>query len=512
VLTDDWHGRLRLATQRDPVRAFDDFPLDEAGATLGAGVTSLLAGDLSQATRQLAAAASDPDAGPALLAGAQLAYAIALVLGAGSTEAHQIDLAEEAAERVEVAWLARLARAALALTDRTGVLDGDEPVWAMCDSDGDEWGGALALFFNAWQSVKTGDPIYETTIAEVIERFHRLKAPVLVAWAQSLLAIGHARSGRAEATKCATVAERRARALQVAGPRALAVCALDLVEGSDRGLALLRNCAIEHSGFIRRVDVLTIEGTSASPPGAAHRVQLFGSFELLAGEAVIDLKALRPRVRSLVRFLALNSGKLVHREAVLEALWPNAGFDSGRSNLHTAISAARQVLEPYEFTIERESDSYRFITPPGTTWDTAEFQTALQSAHKARSNGDSARAYDDFAQALSLYTDDLLTEEGPSEWIVAHRERSRNEAVNAAIAAAEIALANDRHADVIAACERAVVLDPCADRAWRLLTSAFERSGSLASAQRARQAYVDVQQRLGIAAHDIESDRAVATT
>jgi DNA-binding SARP family transcriptional activator len=258
--------------------------------------------------------------------------------------------------------------------------------------------------------------------------------------------------------------------------------------------------------------VLTIEGTSASPPGAAHRVQLFGSFELLAGEAVIDLKALRPRVRSLVRFLALNSGKLVHREAVLEALWPNAGFDSGRSNLHTAISAARQVLEPYEFTIERESDSYRFITPPGTTWDTAEFQTALQSAHKARSNGDSARAYDDFAQALSLYTDDLLTEEGPSEWIVAHRERSRNEAVNAAIAAAEIALANDRHADVIAACERAVVLDPCADRAWRLLTSAFERSGSLASAQRARQAYVDVQQRLGIAAHDIESDRAVATT
>jgi DNA-binding SARP family transcriptional activator len=241
-------------------------------------------------------------------------------------------------------------------------------------------------------------------------------------------------------------------------------------------------------------------------------VQLFGSFELLAGDAVIDLKSLRPRARSLVRFLALNSGKLVHREAVLDALWPNAGFDSGRSNLHTAVSAARQVLEPFAFTIERESDSYRLVTPPGTTWDTAEFQTALQSAHKARSNGDSARAYNDYAQALSLYTDDLLTEEGPSEWIVAHRDRLRHEAVNAALAAAEIALANDRHADVIAACERAVVLDPCADRAWRLLTSAFERSGSLASAQRARQAYLDVQQKLGIAAHDIEADRAVATT
>jgi len=226
------------------------------------------------------------------------------------------------------------------------------------------------------------------------------------------------------------------------------------------------------------------------------------------GDEVIDLKALRPRVRSLVRFLALNSGKLVHREAVLEALWPNAGFDSGRSNLHTAVSAARQVLEPFAFTLERESDSYRLVTPPDTTWDTAEFQAMLQSAQRARAAGDGARAYDDFAQALALYTDDLLTEEGPSEWIVAHRDRLRHEAVNAAIAAAEIALATDRYADVVAACERAVILDPCADRAWRLLTSAFERSGARASAQRARQAYLDVQQKLGLTAREMdETDR-----
>jgi len=506
---DDWHGRLRAATQRDPARAFDNGALTDPGDGLGAGIASLLAGDFVQATRQLAAAASDPDAGPALLAGAQLAYAIALVLGEGSAEAYQIDLAEEAAERVEVAWLARLARAALALTDRAGVLDGDEAVWAMCDSDGDEWGGALAQFFNAWRAVKCGDPLFEMIITDLIERFQRLNAPVLVAWSQSLLAIGLARAGRSEATKCATVAERRARALQVAGARALAICAIDLVEGSDRGGALLRNCGLDPSRFVRDSERAVVSAASPAPSAEhAHRVQLFGSFQLFTGDDGIDLKSLRPRVRSLVRFLALNSGKLVHREAVLDALWPNAGFDSGRSNLHTAVSAARQVLEPFSFTIERESDSYRLVTPPGTTWDIAEFQAVLQSAQRARAGGDGARAYDDFVQALSLYTDDLLTEEGPSEWIVAHRDRLRNDAVNAAIAAAEIALATDRHADVIVTCERAVVLDPCADRAWRLLTSAFERSGSHASAQRARQAYLDVQQKLGISARDLdEADR-----
>ena len=509
VYADDWHGRLRLATQRDPARAFDQCDLNESGMAFGAGVASLLAGDLVQATRQLEAAASDLDAGPALLAGAQLAYAVALVLGAGNGEAHQIDLAEEAAERVEVAWLARLSRAALALTDRNGVLDDEDPVWTMCDDDGDEWGSALSLLFGAWRAVKAGDPSYEKTIAQVVERFERLNAPVLVAWAQSLLSVGLARSKRSEALEHATLAERRARALQVPGPRALAVCALDVVEGEERGVALLRNCGIEAFGFVR-----ADEPTPAEPPSAVavavaeHRVQLFGSFRLYVGKDVIDLKSLRPRVRSLVRFLALNAGKLVHREAVLEALWPNAGFDSGRSNLHTAISAARQVLEPYEVTIERESDSYRLVTPPDTSWDTTEFQTTVQSAQRARSSGDVDRAYEQFAQALSLYSDDLLTEEGPSEWIVAPRDRLRNEAVNAAIAAAEIALARDRHADVIAACERAVVLDPCADRAWRMLTAAFERSGSLASAERARQAYLDVQQKLGIASSEIDATLA----
>jgi hypothetical protein len=40
------------------------------------------------------------------------------------------------------------------------------------------------------------------------------------------------------------------------------------------------------------------------------------------------------------------------------------------------------------------------------------------------------------------------------------------------------------------------------------MTAAFERSGSRASAQRARRAYLDVQQKLGITARDIdENDR-----
>ena len=257
--------------------------------------------------------------------------------------------------------------------------------------------------------------------------------------------------------------------------------------------------------------MLTIDGVPPLPAVAAHRVQLFGSFELLAGDESIDLKSLRPRVRSLVRFLALNSGKLVHREAVLEALVAQRGVRLGPFQLaHRGFGGppgTRAVLVHHRARVglvpTRHSPRHHVghdRIPNGTA----------VGAQGRVPTGDSARAYDDFTHALSLYTDDLLNEEGPSEWIVAHRDRLRHEAVNAAIAAAEIALANDRHADVVATCERAVILDPCADRAWRLLTSAFERSGSFASAQRARQAYLDVQQKLGID-HDGSLRDAIAT-
>jgi DNA-binding SARP family transcriptional activator len=243
-----------------------------------------------------------------------------------------------------------------------------------------------------------------------------------------------------------------------------------------------------------------------SVDGAPGRptVCLFGSFELGDGHAGVDLRVLRPRARSLLRLLALNRGKLIHREAIIDALWPSADLETGKRNLHTAISAVRQVLGSTGFTIDRESDSYRFATPPDASWDIAEFDAALAAARQARSEQRATDAYDGFVRTLALYTDDLLNEEGPSEWVVAHRDRYRNEAVSAAVSAAEIALDDTRHTDAVALCERAITLDPYADQAWRVMTAAFDASGSHASAQRCRQSYAEMQQRLGIVSPDLD--------
>ena len=57
--------------------------------------------------------------------------------------------------------------------------------------------------------------------------------------------------------------------------------------------------------------------------------------------------AVKPRVRSLMRLLALHGGDAVHRERVIECLWPDEGdLRTGLKNLQVAISSLRQLVEP----------------------------------------------------------------------------------------------------------------------------------------------------------------------
>ena len=65
----------------------------------------------------------------------------------------------------------------------------------------------------------------------------------------------------------------------------------------------------------------------------------------VAGE-LLDLQSVKPRARSLLRLLAIEPGRLVHWEALVEALWPEASPPAGKRSLQVAVSAVRQLLDP----------------------------------------------------------------------------------------------------------------------------------------------------------------------
>jgi DNA-binding SARP family transcriptional activator len=112
--------------------------------------------------------------------------------------------------------------------------------------------------------------------------------------------------------------------------------------------------------------------------------------------------------------------------------------------------------------------------------------------------GDDAVAVTAFRRALELYSGELLSAEGPAEWILAERENLRSAAVQASFALAEI---HARQGELVAAafaCERGLRLDPYRDGLWRMLIDVYDRGGESAAAARAREQYGAVLEELGV--------------
>ena len=88
-------------------------------------------------------------------------------------------------------------------------------------------------------------------------------------------------------------------------------------------------------------------GSSRSREPEVVRIELLGGFGVWVGPRVIGEDQWRLRkARSLVKLLALSPGHRLHREQVMETLWPDLDPAAAANNLHQALYGARRVLEP----------------------------------------------------------------------------------------------------------------------------------------------------------------------
>jgi DNA-binding SARP family transcriptional activator len=92
---------------------------------------------------------------------------------------------------------------------------------------------------------------------------------------------------------------------------------------------------------------MRLSGTEGVTGSEAVRVWLLGGFQVSIGSRAIEENEWRLRkARSLVKLLALAVGHRLHREQVMEALWPNLGMHKASNNLHQILHAVRRALEP----------------------------------------------------------------------------------------------------------------------------------------------------------------------
>jgi DNA-binding SARP family transcriptional activator len=238
-----------------------------------------------------------------------------------------------------------------------------------------------------------------------------------------------------------------------------------------------------------------------SSAAAPMSVKLLGGFAMQIAGRPVDLAAIKPRPRAVLRLLALNAGRPVHREVLAATFWPDADPATSARNVHVALSGLRKQICPVDGsgcgTLVREGDAYRLVVPPGGHVDLLDAEEALSVARAAHGRKDAAAEAAAYRCAIELARGDLLPEDGPADWVVYRREETRAKLSGAAFALAGMILTEDPNG-AAEACGAGLRLDPHHDGLWRLLIVARERAGDQAAAATARQGYERMLAQLGL--------------
>jgi DNA-binding SARP family transcriptional activator len=135
------------------------------------------------------------------------------------------------------------------------------------------------------------------------------------------------------------------------------------------------------------------------------RVRLLGGFRVSLGSRVIEEGAWqRRKTKSLVKLLALSSGHALHREQIMDLLWPQLGKRAATNNLRGALHAARTALTSDTVAASHylaSKEERIALCPEVELWvDVEAFEQAANAARRSRDSG----AY---RAALELYGGEL---------------------------------------------------------------------------------------------------------
>ena len=241
------------------------------------------------------------------------------------------------------------------------------------------------------------------------------------------------------------------------------------------------------------------EASDDHRPPAALRFRCFGRFDVHHADQPVDLSELRPRARSVLRMLAVNLVRGVHRQVLFDELWPDDDEAAASRKLQVAISSIRRALEPIgPHVLRRRDDVYALDTEAGVSCDVDDFEHLAAEARALLANGAADDAERVQRRVLALYVGELLPEDGAAEWVVRARDIQRATVAETARALASHLADAGRHAAAAEVCRAALVVDRYCDPLWRLLVASLDADGELAEKARTVAQYDEVLAELGI--------------
>jgi DNA-binding SARP family transcriptional activator len=207
---------------------------------------------------------------------------------------------------------------------------------------------------------------------------------------------------------------------------------------------------------------------------------------------------------ALFRYLVLHHPTPVHRERLMDLLWPHSSPRAARNNLNVAMHGLRRSLEsggPGPYIIFR--DGCYQLAPDLDLWLDVEELTATRDAgHRHLRIGEAEAARISFEQVVDLYRGELFADEAHGDWFLPTRRLLADHFAEALEIVAGHAHGQGDVVACVDTCHHLLAVDPCRESAHRLLMTAYVAQGQYHLAARQYAICVNsLQEELDVAPH-----------
>jgi two-component SAPR family response regulator len=189
----------------------------------------------------------------------------------------------------------------------------------------------------------------------------------------------------------------------------------------------------------------------------------------------------REKALHLLQFLVTTRRRYLHKEQIIDSLWPELELETGDRDFRVALNAVNKALEPER----RPRAEPRFIHRYELTYglnteeilvDADIFETWIAEANQVLP-ADVESAIRRYHEAVALYTGDYLPERRYEDWSSGERERLQVLALNSMTTLANL-LIERSPLESIRLTQRVLTIDPVWEDAYRIQMKAYIAQGN----------------------------------
>jgi DNA-binding SARP family transcriptional activator len=229
--------------------------------------------------------------------------------------------------------------------------------------------------------------------------------------------------------------------------------------------------------------------------------QLLGPLEVRRNGQVLDVG--HRRQQAVLAVFALNRGRIVERDTLIDALWGHTPPATAVNTIQTYVTRLRKTIEPGrgpraagEILVTHNSGYFLSAEPQDI--DVYLFEKDIAQASIAQENGDMASSVKTLRTALDRWQGSALSGL-PGPGMEAERERLHELRWVTFERCIEGELSLGRSGELVGELKAAIAARPLHERLWGYLMLALERSGRCADALAAyRQSRAEIRAELGV--------------